>query len=169
MDPFDADDLRLLPDSPAIDAIRPMDLGAIGALDAAGVPVPQGYAPDIGAYEYSTAPTPPPTTLATVEPTEPPVHTDAPNHGPAASGQSPGAASPGGRATPAPSATPTPTAAPTRTPRVTPTPEPRPSGVTDVPPPTGGPGALDQLILLVGVVGMIGLIAAVFLAGRSPT
>jgi len=162
-------DLRLLPDSPAIDAIRPMDLGAIGALDAAGVPVPQGYAPDIGAYEYSTAPTPSPTTLATVEPTEPPVHTDAPTNGPAASGQSLGAASPGGRATPAPSATPTPTAATTRTPRVTPTPEPRPSGVTDVPPPTGGPGALDQLILLVAVVGTAALIAAVFLARRSPT
>ena len=54
-------------------------------------------------------------------------------------------------------------------PRVTPTPEPRPLGyATDVPPPTGGPGALDQLILLGGVIGAGGLLVAVFLARRSP-
>ncbi len=56
MDPHLVDarggDFHLLPDSPAIDAVRPMDLGTSGRVDMAGTPVPQGYAPDIGAYEY---------------------------------------------------------------------------------------------------------------------
>ncbi len=164
-------DLRLLPDSPAIDAIRPMDLGAIGAVDAAGVPIPQGYAPDIGAYEYTSDPqptiTPEPTDPST--PIAPPTLVTSPT--PEALGGSPALMSPSITPTPtlapspthAPSPTPAPTAtpAPTPTPRVTPTPQPRPSGpADDVPPPTGGPGALDQLILLVGVLGAGGLLAA---------
>jgi hypothetical protein len=168
VDPKDGD-LHLLPDSPAIDAIRPMDLGDIGATDAAGVPVPQGYAPDIGAYEYSTEPPPSPTPVVTAEPTEPPLPTEPPSDGP--SGRPPGSGaalgSPFGG--PTPTAEPTPPPVPTPTPRVTPTPEPRPSGdAADVPPPTGGPGALDQLILLVGVVGAGGILVAVLLARRSP-
>ena len=169
VDPKDGD-LHLLPDSPAIDAIRPMDLGDIGATDAARVPVPQGYAPDIGAYEYSTEPPPSPTPapLVTLEPTEPPLPTELPSGGPSASGGPVvGSGSPLGG--PTPSAELTPPQAPTPTPRTTPTPAPRPSGhASDVPPPTGGPGALDQLILLVGVVGAGGILVAVVLARRSP-
>ena len=158
VDPKDGD-LHLLPDSPAIDAIRPMDLGDVGAVDAAGVPVPQGYAPDIGAYEYTSEPSP----SLTAPPFASPVATEAiPTPSFAAGG---------------PTTTEEPTAMaelatpplPTPTPKVTPTPEPRPSGTaTNVPPPTGGPGALDQLILLVGVVGAGGVLAAIVLARRSP-
>ncbi len=53
-----AGDLRLRPGSPAIDAVRPMDLGTLGAVDVDGVLVPQGYAPDIGAHEFTTEPVP---------------------------------------------------------------------------------------------------------------
>ena len=73
VDPKDGD-LELLSDSPAIDAIRPMDLGAIGLMDAAGVPVPQGLAPDIGAFEYTSEPLPTPTS----EPTDPPLPSEPP-------------------------------------------------------------------------------------------
>ncbi len=59
-----AGDLHLRSDSPAIDAIRPTDLGPIGTIDVDGVPVPQGYAPDIGAYEYTTVPPPSPTPVS---------------------------------------------------------------------------------------------------------
>lgn len=146
-------DLHLLPDSPAIDAIRPVDLGAIGTVDAAGVPVPQGYAPDIGAYEFTTEPPPSPTPDPFLEPSPTPAT------GPVASGI------PVTGATPSPAATP----APTPTPRATPPPEPRPSGGTVVPPPTGGSGALDQLIVLAAVLGAGGLLAAVVVARRSPS
>ncbi len=156
VDPRHAD-LRLLSDSPAIDAIRPMDLGGIGDVDPDGIPIPQGYAPDIGAYEYTTAPPPSPTPDPSVLPT--PSVAPSPSVSPAVSGPVPGTAPP--------SSSPAVTPEPTPTPRVTPTPEPPPSPGA-VRPPTGGSGALDQLIALVAVVGAGGLLAAVFVARRSP-
>ncbi len=73
-------DLRLTADSPAIDAIRPMDLGGFGDVDVAGVPVPQGFAPDVGAHEFATGPL----ASRTAEPSdaeppsEPPIETPEP-------------------------------------------------------------------------------------------
>ena len=143
-------DLRLRSDSPAIDAIRPGDLGQIGMYDVDGVPVPQGYAPDIGAFEYTSAPPPSPTPVSSSDA----VTASAgaiPTLPPAGSGEL--------------LLTPPPTPAP----RVTPTPEPPPSaGSTHVPPPTGGSGALDQLLVLGGVIAAGGLVVALVLARRSP-
>lgn len=154
-------DLQLLSDSPAIDAIRPVDLGAIGTVDAAGVAVPQGYAPDIGAYEFTVEAPPSPTPDPFQEPSP------TPSPGPVGTGEEPsGSPLPGASVpvTPVPTATPL----PTPTPRATPPPGPRPSASGTVLPPTGGSGALDQLIVLVAVLSAGGLLAAVVLARRSP-
>ncbi len=141
-----------------------MDLGDIGLVDAALVPVPQGYAPDIGAFEYTTQPPPTPGADGAA-----PAHRANLDRRPRGWDH---LALPGsGQVAPTagPTLAPTPSPAPTPTPRVTPTPAPHPSGAaTNVPPPTGGPGALDQFILLVGVLGAGGLLVAVFLARRSP-
>ena len=154
-------DLRLTPESPAIDAVRPIDIEGFGDVDAAGVPVPQGFAPDIGAYEFTTEPPPSPTPdpLPSLAPTEPPAGgpTEVPTDSAFVATGDP------------PIAEPT-DPAPTPTPRVTPPPQPRPSpGGLGVPPPTGGFGGLDQLIVLVAVLGVGGLLAAIFVARRSPT
>jgi hypothetical protein len=134
--------LRLLPDSPAIDAVRPLDLGGVGDVDADGVPVPQGLAPDIGAYEY----------VASVPPSDAP------------SPSTP--ATPG--STPAETAQPTQGTLPgTPTPQITSTP-PQPSAGSTDPPPTGGAGALDMLVLLGVAVGAAGLLVVVSVARRSP-
>ncbi|MBX3029839.1 MAG: hypothetical protein KF809_06740 [Chloroflexi bacterium] len=144
-------DLRLRPGSPAIDAIRPIDLGGIGGVDIGGTAVPQGLAPDIGAWEYvadqpaatpSSEPTPAPS-AGSIAPTGDPASTSDPS-------------------------APTDRPEPTPTPRVTPTPAPRPSGATTVPPPTGGPGALDQLIVLGLGLGVAGMVAVVLVTRRSP-
>ena len=111
----------LTADSPAIDAIRPMDLGGIGDVDVAGVPVPQGFAPDIGAHEFSTESLVPstPGPFESALPTEPPLDTPDPGDS-VPPGATANAATPG-----PPTAEPT-DAAPRPTPRVTPPPRPRP-------------------------------------------
>ncbi len=48
---MDALDFRLTPGSPCIDAGRAVEALYPRPADFAGVPVPQGNAPDIGAYE----------------------------------------------------------------------------------------------------------------------
>ena len=46
-------DFRLSPASPAIDAGMPLANEYFTAIDRMGIPIPQGTAPDIGAYEYA--------------------------------------------------------------------------------------------------------------------
>ena len=94
-------DFHLLPDSPAIDAVRPLDLGPFGAVDMAGTPVPQGFEPDIGAYEF-------------VEPQAPASSGDQVGPGPGSTG----APIPGSTARPL--ASPAPTPAPGAIPELTP-------------------------------------------------
>lgn len=55
-------DFHLRPDSPAIDAVGALPMGGVPRQDLDGVKVPQGFAPDIGAYEAvpQAASTPPP-------------------------------------------------------------------------------------------------------------
>ncbi|MBF0593358.1 MAG: hypothetical protein HQL22_00155 [Candidatus Omnitrophica bacterium] len=49
-----AEDYKLQPGSPAID--KGVAVAGIPAVDAAGTVIPQGFAPDIGVYEYTTKP-----------------------------------------------------------------------------------------------------------------
>ena len=129
-------DLRLRPSSPAIDAVRPIDLGAWGRTDVDGIPVPQGYGPDIGAYEYVD-----PQALVTPVPWA----SDAP--------ATPGATAPGtGPSTPGPAAPTLPgpepsamaTMAPSPSPAATPAaPEPTPASRSDG-------GLLLPTVLLLG-------------------
>ncbi len=151
-------DLRLRSDSPAIDAVRPMDLGRVDAVDADGVPVPQGLAPDIGAYEYRLALAPTPTadlTAASTAGLSAGVPTDPLEH----EGKSATATTTPHPTTPHPATTPSPTDE--RRPGPTATP-------SAIPPPTGGPGSLDQFIVLAVLVGLGGLGAVVILSRRSP-
>ena len=108
--PTKATDFKLVAGSPAIDAGANLGL----AMDYAGGAVPQGLAPDIGAFEMGATPTPTPRPTATPTPTPTP--------------------------TPRPTATPTPTPRPTATPTPTPTPTPRPTA-TPTPTPTPRPTA----------------------------
>ena len=155
-------DFHLQPDSPAIDAVLPLDLQGVGDRDAAGVTVPQGFGPDIGAYEFVFA-------EATAVPTELPSASPSPvagRHGHAgAIGQTaclapsgsiaaacrhPGSDRHGQRleragvgghrigGTDGRAATPVPTLAGPPTPGATPL----------APPPTGGSGALDSLLVV---------------------
>ncbi len=186
----DAGDLRLRSDSPAIDAVRPIDLAGIGGVDMGGTAIPQGLAPDIGAWEYAIGqpasppplePSGPPTTLGpsmappdgpTTDPDATTGHAPVTTSGPGASMVPPHDPTPAPAGSAPPTGPPTAVAsvpAPTPTPRVTPTPPPLPSpGLTTVPPPTGGPGALDQLILLGLGLGAAGVLAVILLARRSP-
>lgn len=111
-------DLHLQATSPARDAGIELGLGYLTDLD--GNAVPQGTAPDMGAYEYGTATTPTGTPTGTTTPTDGPT----------------------GTPTTIPSPTPTPTTVsptPTRTPTPvpptptrTPTPSPTPVGATNL-------------------------------------
>ena len=169
-----AGDFHLQPDSPAIDAVLPMDLHGVGDLDAAGVAVPQGFGPDIGAYEFvSAVATAAPTAQSSAAPSPSPAATATP----VASARLPASQRPG--ASRRPVATPEPTAATTASdspssPAIVsappsqdalPTPAPSPAGpptpaATPVPPPpTGGSGALDSL-LVVAALGLGGVIVA---------
>lgn len=165
-----AGDLHLRSDSPAIDAVRPMDLGDLGLVDVLGVPVPQGLAPDIGAYEYFSGPLSSPGPDGSVSPDPDPSVPPGPDPSvpPSPDPRAIGTADPN-----IPSGSPVdpPTAPlrPTPAPRVTPTPQPRPSAaITTVPPPTGGAGALDQLLILGVGLAAAGLSVAVYLARRTP-
>jgi hypothetical protein len=144
-----------------------MDLGGFGDVDVAGVPIPQGFAPDVGAHEFVTGPLASLTAepFDTEPPTEPPIETPGATF---PANESPPAGTTPDPFTPAPPTAEPSDPAPTPTPRVTPPPQPRQSPNANVPPPTGGSGALDQIIVLAAVLGVGGLLAAVFVARRSP-
>ena len=52
---IDALDFRLTPGSPCIDTARAVEALYPRPADFAGLPVPQGNAPDIGAYEFAAS------------------------------------------------------------------------------------------------------------------
>ena len=163
-------DFHLQPDSPAIDAVLPLDLQGVGDLDAAGVSVPQGFGPDIGAYEFVFAEaTAVPTELPSASPSPSPTATAKPvpsvrppaSHRPGASRQPVATPSPTATAsaTSAPPSGPIASAAPTATPVPTPAGPPTPGATPLAPPPTGGSGALDSL-LVVAALGLGGVVVA---------
>lgn len=136
-------DFHLEPDSPAIDGAGADDMGAPGAVDQAGVPVPQGAAPDIGAYEF---PAPGATSGAT--PTATPGTSEIPGLSPTI----PGPTSPPGTAIPSgPKATSSPL----------PTVRPKP---TDVPPQSGAGGVSWEVLVGIG----LGVAVLIVILRRRP-
>ena len=117
--------------SPAIDAANPL---SFPATDQRGVSRPQGSAPDIGAFEVESAPTPTPTP----EPTATPTPTPEPTATPTPTPEPTPTPTPTPEPTPTPTPTPEPTATPTPTPESTPTPTPTPEP-TATPTPTPEP------------------------------
>ena len=177
-----AGDFHLQPDSPAIDAVLPLPLAGIGDRDAAGVTVPQGFGPDIGAYEFvfpgasafpTAAPTLPlPTASPAPTPTPRASSKPRPSRRPGTSRPPVASGGPVASGSPVASATGTASSAPTASVPVDPgqgagpaTPHP----TAAPPPPTGGSGSLDSL-LLVAALGLAGVIVAgVLLVRRRPS